>query len=242
MRELASRLTQSTRLPLPSSPDNASVESAEFRIIGELAHSLKTPLAHLDATIGLLQHGEEFPGDEAMEILEELSTSVELCKATLAAFRELTRVSGRAESWAPQSLAHSIEKAHRVYNSQAKKATTLQLHSPDEITGYSNNYILALILPLLENAVEAAPPNGAVAITVSTDAGVTIIVENETVSPVDQHAVETFGESTKLNHEGIGVQVVQSLVGARAGGSTSFVTRDHTFSFTVTLPGRKRGD
>lgn len=117
----------------PSSLPNGG--GTNFRIVSELAHSLKTPIAHIEASVRLLSTTGGAKSDRIGEVAGNMLQSVEICKATLAAFRGVTRVSGHAESWAPHTLPDALLGAHHVYSQQVEKSTELVLDLPDTRNG-----------------------------------------------------------------------------------------------------------
>lgn len=221
-------------------PGEASSRGSDgYRVLSELSHSLKTPLAHIEASLRIAS-ATDADGDcnLLMQMSEDMLTSVEICKSTLAAFREVTRVSRRADDWSPQSLRDAMLGAHRVYSNQINKRTIPRFLAPSEVSGYSNNYLMALILPILENAIEASPNGGPIDVDYEIEGGEVVFrITNQITAPIQISAVETPGETTKNGHEGIGIQVVRSLVGARSGGSAEFSHDDSSFTSIIRLPG-----
>ena len=86
--------------------------------------------------------------------------ATQICKSFLAAFREVASVSRDAGAWEPASLSHSLKAAANVYGNRVRKEFQLQVDMPDRLPEYDNNYVLAILLPILENAIEAVTRNG----------------------------------------------------------------------------------
>ncbi|MFF4509135.1 sensor histidine kinase [Streptomyces sp. NPDC001401] len=216
----------------PLSPELGS------NLIGELAHSLKTPLAHIEVTIR--EWAKSTTSAAEVEEIHDVLTSVELCKASLAAFRELRQVSSAADSWSPTSLSESVQGAVSVYSARAGKRSTLELSLPDSIPEYSNNYLLALMLPLIENAVEASPDGEKIQLRFNREVGNRIVfsLENSVDAPVDGEILHTAGLTTKLGHDGLGVATVKDLLTAYDGAELVDSSRGNRFTMTIYLPGK----
>jgi hypothetical protein len=226
----------STGLPEPSERPG----QPGYLVVSEMAHSMKTPLAHLESVIELLRLSHMQADGEAADMLSEMSTSVNIVKATLAAYREVTRVANRIEPRATESLGEALEAMHKIYARQAGKRTKLEVKIPNVVPGYSANYLLAILFPLLENAVEASPDAALISIAAEQDAShVSFTVKNDVAVPVDVKTIGKRGQTTKPGHDGLGISVVRHLVSEHADAATSFEYRDNQFTFTITLPRRE---
>jgi signal transduction histidine kinase len=214
--------------------------SAEFgsNLIGELTHSLKTPLAHIEVTIR--EWAKSTMSAAEVEEIHDVLISVELCKASLAAFREVRQVSSAADSWSPTSLNESIRGAVSVYSARAGKQIILDLSLPDSIPEYSNNYLIALMLPLIENAVEASPGGEKIQLRFDREVGnrVAFTLENSVDTPVNREILRTVGATTKPGHDGLGVATVKDLLSAYDGAELVDSSRGNRFTMTVYLPGK----
>jgi len=208
---------------------------AEFRIVRELAHSLKTPIAGVEST--LRTHRPDGPDPEVGEgDWRDLLTSVELCKAVIAAFREVTRVSSEADAWAPDSVAEMISSAHEVYRKAMGRHTMLRVELPDVVSGYSSNLIVAALLPLLENAVEASPDGAEIVISSRNEPGeVRLRVHNE-IDP--QYGVDGHRRGP-LTHDGLGLATVDRLIEDGAEGHFSHTENAGGFTAEISLPQRR---
>ncbi|WP_310727533.1 GHKL domain-containing protein [Streptomyces sp. N2A] len=212
--------------------------SENHSLLGELAHSLKTPLAHIEVTArGWVKSSST--ASEVEEIHDVLS-SVELCKASLAAFRELGSVASVADSWSPSSLRESTQGAISVYSARTGKHLTVENDLPESIPEYSNSYLLAVALPLLENAIEASPNGEPLRLSFDREAGnrVAISIENTVDVPVDKEKLYTAGMTSKPGHDGLGVATVEDLIKAYENAELSDHSYDGRFVMTVYLPGK----
>lgn len=219
-------------LPTPST-DTLTQEA----IVADLAHGIKTPLAHIEASLLELRA----TGSSDGQLLEMIS-SVDLIKAVLAAFRQVTRTSGNPDKWSPSDLQVALTAAHSVFNTTTGKRTELRLRSvPQALDGYSNNLLVGVLLPLLQNAVEASPEGELVEMVFIRSAdGFSFRLSNRTSSPADPQALQQRGKSTKAGHEGIGLASVSDLLKGIPNAKLRFNVMQDDLEVVVSLPDRAR--
>jgi signal transduction histidine kinase len=207
------------------------LKQKEEPLVRELAHSLNTPLAQMEATI--LSADPNGAGQERM------IAGLEICKAFLSAFRQVATLARDTQGWEPESIGGALRSAVQVYAANVSNPINFSFSVPDGLPGYGKNYVVALLLPLLENAVEASPKGGAVAVTTRYGPEVYAIdVSNETnhgtVLPKDIYLPMW---SSKVDHEGLGLATVRNLLAAQSGADISHsLTDDGVVTFTVSLP------
>lgn len=203
--------------------------------IRDVAHSLGTPLAQIEAT-ALLLKGEVSSAAAASKILN----SVNVCKAFIGAFRELDSVRAKGtDNGILEPLNLLVAGAGHVYSDRAGYRGFVSVDLPAEIPGYSGNYIVALLLPLIENAVEAAKPGSSVAIRAFRDGSQEVLeVESEPVSMPQGERIYEAGFTTKEEHEGLGLAMVTALISIHGSSRLKFVIVDSRVKFSVHLPGR----
>jgi signal transduction histidine kinase len=205
-------------------------QRADPDVVTELAHGLKTPLAHLESVLTSAADGHLTP-EERTEMLE----SIDLCKATIAGFREVSRVAAGAEGWTAD-LKQGVEALHRLHATSCMKSPSLSHNLPSSIDSYSTNYVLAMLTPLIENAIEASPLDGLIRILFTDgDSEILISVTNETTDSVDEEMVFGEGRSTKPGHEGRGVSIARHLAEA-SGGTLSMDASSGLMTMTLRLP------
>jgi signal transduction histidine kinase len=215
----------------------ATGRPVEESIVREIAHSLNTPLAQIEATILAFEPQSE----EQKKKISSLLDAARICKSFLAAFREVATISGDAEAWQPESLSSSLKAAANVYGSRIEKEFRLRVNVPDRIPGYDNNYILAITLPVLENAIEAVEPNGSVEVKSLLEPDASIIsVSNETSIAFLPEDIYEPEYTTKPGHSGFGLAVVRRLVAGRPDAGVRHDVRDGRVVCTVNLPRRQQ--
>jgi len=133
------------------------------KLMRELSHSLYTPLSQIDAALlSLESRGNQDSNSNSDSSVQTIRQSIDICKSVLSAFRELVRVGGLTGSWSPVSIKSALSSAAPVYNKSLDRNIEVELDMPDVIPGYTNGYITALLLPLLENALESSKSGNAV--------------------------------------------------------------------------------
>ena len=220
---------------------DSSIVSVD-ELVGELSHALNTPLSLIEATLINLRHSQDRPisektSDERLrKSLDFIETGVTISKAVLAAYRELIKVADPT-SWSPDSVAESAQALVRAYAAKEKKQLDVDITLPDSIPGYSNNYVLALLLPLIENAVDAAPPKSTVSLAAENSNGTLLVhVRNLATSTPQDTRIFNDRYTSKDGHEGRGLSIVQHLLAAHKGASLSHRVEGETVTFSVALP------
>lgn len=134
---------------------NEEYNSNSKQLIKEISHSLNTPFSLIEVTTDNLL-GESELSSQTLESLNTIKSSINICKSFLASFRELTLIASSSTIWNPESLVEAIDSAISIYKQKNEKANNTIVELPENIEGFSNNYILSLLLPLAENAIESA--------------------------------------------------------------------------------------
>ncbi|MEU7934307.1 ATP-binding protein [Micromonospora echinofusca] len=203
-------------------------------LVRELAHSLNTPLLSIEA-LALTARATQGASPETDATLD----AVNVCKSFIMAFQELTSVVEGANGWAPESLKSSVEGAFKVYSRQSNNSVVGSISLPDSVRGYSNNFLVALLLPLLENAIEASPPGGVVTLDWAESDSLVFRVKNHFEGAAPGMEVYADGHSTKSGHQGIGLSTVSRLVKTYRNGSVVHKVTGDSIQFTITLPRRR---
>jgi K+-sensing histidine kinase KdpD len=207
-------------------------------LIREISHSLNTPLSLIEATV----IGYEKPGEMPADGLRRIKSSVEVCKAFLVSFRSLINVAESAADWNANSLREALEAAAAVYlGAMDKQDVVASVEIDDEVEGYSNSFVLATLLPLIENAVEAAPAGAEIIVRADRS----VASEGTVITVVNASDGRTFGDeiygagyTTKDGHEGLGLTVVKRLVGTVPGAKLECSRSGDSVTFAVFLPRR----
>ncbi len=208
------------------------------KIISELSHALNTPLSQIEISSSLLLSENNINKDNKNSI-QSIINSVDVCKSFLGAYRELI-ISNSAGVWNPESISIAITSASEVYFLKHKKKIILKVDLPKTIEGYSNNYILAIILPLIENAVEANKENSFIDIKFDQSENANLFtVTNEPVTPpLNNQNIYKDGFTTKEGNLGIGLTSVKHLLSSIQGTNITHSFKNELLTFTITIPRR----
>lgn len=219
------------------SPSEHQIASPNRQFIREISHALNTPISYIEVLLeAAAATTENTP--ELTNLISELQSSINICKAYLASFRGLTLISAASSLWSPTSLNAAIESAFAVYTKAAVQELSLAATLPERISGYANHLIVSIMLPLIENAIDASPPRSTIDIRYQQNNGtVAIIITNATVSIPTPEILED-GFSTNPGHDGLGLTIVRHLLSTITGANLLFDVdaQSKKVTFTVSLP------
>lgn len=199
----------------------------------EISHSLNTPLSQIEIALSLIEGGPSLSSDDN-EALARAITSVALCKAYIQAFRLVAGGEMAPVGSVEQSLNELVSRAVSAASSDGVE---VDVRLPEDI-GYGSAFILTMLMPLIENAVEASDRNGLVEVWADgDDSSITLNVRNTAPEPLSSDMYRP-GVSTKQDHEGLGLAIVQRLVGSIPGASLRDYAQEGAVTFSVLLPAR----
>ncbi len=112
------------------------------QLIRELSHALNTPLSLIETSTANLDNSK----NNVEEYIKIISSSVNMCKSVLASYREITLLAESSSSWNPSSIKKSIDAAVEVYEKKLNKVVALENNLPENIDGFSSNYVISVIL------------------------------------------------------------------------------------------------
>jgi signal transduction histidine kinase len=205
-------------------------------IVREIAHSLNTPLAQIEASVLSMRGTDE----EQKRKLAGIIDGVRVCKSVVATYREVATLSRDSTAWRPDSLRKALHSLGTMVADRVGRTPEMTIDVPDTIPGYDNNFIVAVLLPILENAVEAAPDGGSVTVRYATRGdGFQLQVSNPGAPSPLPADIYQAGFTTKHKHEGLGLHAVRNLLTLR-DGTIRHEVQDGRLTFIIELPrGRK---
>jgi hypothetical protein len=208
-------------------------------LISEINHSLSTPLAQIELTLKGVQEALEDNGRR--RDVDAALQSVELSRAVLAAYRDVSAVAREADNWDIKDLNMSLNGAAKVFLSRTNgtdrgidavvtAATALNAK-------YTNYFLLAVTLPLMQNAVEGAVSGSRIECDIEDANDVVIRIVNQVDAEPDMRSVGQPDYSTKgAGHSGLGLPSVKTLISRVEGAGLRVSCRDKTFRAEVRLP------
>lgn len=205
--------------------------TVDFDIIRDLNHFFATPFATIEANIELLKNTKGINTAH----LDKINNSIQLCKCIVETYRESLSFSDSHNNII-DSLKRTIECAYNVYTERNGK--TLESLNTDNIPckflSHNNHYIISIILPLLENAIQAAPNNTRIDI-VFNNAERTICISNTCENTPSLKDLKTQGYSSKENHKGTGIMIVNNLLSIKNKGVLATTIEKNTVFQTIKL-------
>lgn len=218
-----------------------STELTDSRIVAELNHALQTPLRGLGYALRNLENlSNEDLLRERGERLADMMTMLDSCTSALATFRVLVDTVASVPARQP-----SLHEAIRTFSGSVRRPSgdpvMVDLAGlPDQVDGFSNHYLLTMLQPLVENAIEACVPGGTVEIIFAEHGdAVEFTVFNPVEHAVDKEILFEPGGTTRDSgrHQGLGVSIVERLTEFGRGKLSADIT-DTGVRMRVLLPRR----
>jgi K+-sensing histidine kinase KdpD len=220
--------------------DELALQEEQIAFIRELAHSLNTPLSQIEAAALLLQEDlkqENSANADSRSSASRIYQSAEICKAFLSGFMQITKVASQTSRWNPKSLEESLTAATELYAETSNPQVKSSVRINAEPVGYPTSYTLAVALPLLENAFEAARPGTTVIVEITAERNeYRINVTSASDKIPEGDSMYESGFTTKTNHQGLGLSVVRRLLSAYQGATITHTIEGDKISFHVSLP------
>lgn len=223
---------------------SADVSAERARLTQEIAHSLSTPLAQIEAAALSMESGTAGEDEAAVLAVRRIREGVEICKCFISAYRNY----GELQKDVGESLAGTgadvLRTAVDFYANAVGKSIEPEIGDiPESFDGYADDFVIAALLPLLENAVDASPERGKVAVYFTREADtISFTISNVCASGPPVGRVFDRGYTTKSGHQGVGLSVSKGLVEGFAGGEISMKADGDEAAFTVSLPSRRQED
>jgi two-component system, OmpR family, sensor histidine kinase BaeS len=225
----------------------ASTEETRRRLLSDLAHELRTPIATLQAYLEGLDDGVRDWDAATRDVLGDQVTRLARLAEDLDAVSRAEE--GRLELvLEPVTIADLITAAtDTVATRFAEKAVGLEIE-PTEATQIAADRprFLQVLTNVLDNARRHTPPGGSVTIKTQTDPGWVTIFISDTGDGItaDQlpHLFERFyrGDTARSRDEqgsGIGLTISRSIVEAHGGQLTAFSAgAKQGATFTIRIP------
>lgn len=192
----AIKLEENTALLNSSASALLSEESGQS-IVREIFHLTKTPLLTINAAVRNLTSNSNEPLSKIQrEKLNTIKDNVLTVKLIIEAYRKLATASEAATS---EAILPHIETAFASMCNLCNKQLKVDISVfPEKISVHGNNVIIILLMPLIHNAIEAAPDASEIAIKcMETDEYCKIVVENICESVPKQSNLRKDGYSTK---------------------------------------------
>ena len=230
--------------------DLGAIEASRRRMLGDLAHEMRTPLATLDAHLEAIQDGVRHPDPDTVSLLR---TQV----ARLARLGEDIALVTTAEEGgltmrrAPVRFAQVVADAHTQAAARyADAGVTLDVRvsaaARDAVVTADGDRLGQVLTNLLDNALRHTPRGGSVTLTAATTGSTVVLQVADTGAGIDpEHLPHLFERFYRVDAardrahggSGVGLAIVHAIVTAHGGTVTpTSPGPGQGATFTVTLP------
>jgi signal transduction histidine kinase len=202
-------------------------EATRQRMLTDLAHEMRTPLATVDGFLEAIQDGVESADETTISILRgqihKLTRLADDVKAISAADEGRLHLRIR-----PASLNEIVQDAvDAMRPAYTAKDVTLRVNpAPPTIVSADRHRVGQVVTNLLNNALRHTPPSGQVTIDLAATGGTAALTVNDTGEGIPAehlpHVFERFyrahPDSDRRNQgSGVGLTISRSIITAHAG-------------------------
>jgi K+-sensing histidine kinase KdpD len=222
----------------PFTREETELPQGGSQLARDINHALKTPLSRLDATSSLLESGSIDSGQAANRI----RSATQISYYYLNAFRSLFFERFPGTQTENLDFERSVIEATTLYISGSEKYLEAEVRLPSNITAIADYYAIATLMPLIENAVQAAPEHSVIAITGDEiDGLLTMKVQNEFIVPPPGN-FEKRGVTGALTDtsEGLGIDIARGFLTPLQTGEMQFAVDRANKRVAVTLKMRSK--
>jgi signal transduction histidine kinase len=235
----------------------AETETSRTRLLADLAHELRTPLATLEAYIDGLEDGVVAPSEDSYATMRQ---QVSRLRRLAVDLRESAAADEHALNMSPVVLDAVAAAADAVAAATPRylvKGVELTLAPGDAglLVSADAERLGQVLSNLLDNALRHTPPDGHVRVT-ARSAGATAVItvaDDGDGLPADQlgsifdrfHRVDQARGSADGSGSGLGLTIARAIIADHGGTLTASSPGPGSgATFTVTLPtvGRSRPD
>jgi hypothetical protein len=248
--DLSSQITKlvvNNTMKQDMSMDNIKLFQTQIR---EVFHTLVTPVRTIVNSISIINKSRSLSNFESVlhENLKRITVNSEVIISLLYAYRGIAFSMNYTES--SISVKEFLSETIKGLNLQLDKKVKLDINDAEYvIEGYNRNLVFALLLPLLQNAVEASSSSGKVEVIQRRDLAFDeVIIKNrieETIDVNELHAkIKTknhSNSSTFDEHEGLGIRSVQSIADSMQIGFDYFIDQ-YIFTSILKFPVKAKED
>ncbi len=193
---------------------------------GEIAHELKNPLASIKGLAALV--ARDVPAGRASERLAVLRSEVDRMTSILDDFLAFSRPL-TALSVAEVDLSELGRHVAEMHEATARaRGVTVAVAEGTAVVRADQRKLVQVLINLVQNALDVAPPGSAVEIAASTDgvrARLAVLDRGPGLTPEEAARVMTPGVTTKAHGTGLGLPIARALA-ERHGGTLTLRARE----------------
>ncbi len=226
--EIVSRIQEGNNIVVSgdSLSNGPIIESRE--ILSDIKHSMATPLSQILTNCELIKSNQDNYEDEYVKRIEDIT---KLCLVIINSYVEQARIS---KGYNDMDIRQGLKTMDLYKNEYHKENVEIEYEGlPDRIEGYTNNQILTLLQPLVQNAIYASPADGVVKIYFEKS---NIKIVNQVVGEMPTlKDLNTMGYSSKAGHSGIGIQTVRNQLRLLGEGELIYELDNNTVTAVLNL-------
>ena len=227
-----------------------AVESTRRRMLADLAHEMRTPLATLDAHLEALEDGVRGPDAKTLSVLRSSTERLGRLAQDMSAVSraEEGSLGVHLEPWDPRQLVRAAVDAAR------ERYVDKGVHLREEVTIDARAVLVdptrmgQVLGNLLDNALRHTPPGGTVTVSCHLRSGWVELEVADTGEGIQAehlgHVFDRFyradpSRNRSQGGSGIGLTITKVLVEAQGGGISAYSDGPGLgATFTVRLPGQ----
>lgn len=230
--EIVSRIKQENNIVVHGNyvSNGSIIESHE--ILSDIKHSMATPLSQILTNCELIKGSQDNNEKEYVERIEDIT---KLCLVIISSYVEQARIS---KGYNDMDIRQGLKTMDLYKNEYHKENVEIKYEGlPNKIEGYTNNQILTLLQPLVQNAIYASPVNGVVKLFFEqSNDRYTIKIVNQVAGVMPTlKDLNTMGYSSKAGHSGIGIQTVRNQLRMLGEDELTFELDKNTVTAVINL-------
>ena len=186
----------------------------------DVKHSLATPLSQIEINCSLLETLQK--PDEQSECINKIKSITKVCQSIITSYQDILSAPALDDA---QSFPDSIDELLTTVESKTrKKRVSFDMRDlPESIPGYSVSVITSMLLPLIQNAIAAAPAESTIEISYQENDNHMLIIKNSCDKCIPtKEQLKTVHYSSKNHHLGVGLSTVRNYLRLLKGGSLDF--------------------
>jgi signal transduction histidine kinase len=206
--------------------------------VSDVKHSLMTPLSQILSNCELME--DELRSEKAKQYVDRIERNVKVCQSIINSYKEVAAIAKTKTFIGLREACDAcLESAGKEYG---KDSVTIVYGNGfvDAVEGYSNNLLIGLVAPLINNAVAASPGEASIDINIEEEADkyhltISNFCENEAPTLMQ---LNTIGFSSKNNHQGVGLSTVRNLIRLMKSAELKFEVNENKVTVIINLEKR----
>ena len=209
-------------------------------IIKEIFHYMATPLAQMYAALDSLSEWVKNNdcGDKVPHKLKSLHNCYGLIYSILKSYREMSHLDYGNKIDNDLSIMEGVRASFTTYNEQyGGKLSFVENNIPAQIEKYSNNIIIMVLLPLIQNAASYSKQSATVEMSyIDNESYHVFVIKNTTqIMPNIDEMNTGNGYSIKENHKGSGIFIAKNILRTLQTSSLIFSLENGIVETTVRI-------